>query len=223
MLWKHLVAFAVLGVALGAAPSRAGADPFIIDQQSSFSSPTSFLIFPSANSVFGQEFTPALTSLHDVELELGGPTGHPDATVMVSILTGGPTGTLLGSTSILIPTSDASTTIRHFDFSSSVSLTPTNLYFIDATIDQSNFSVAADYNNPYPSGRAYYNGTFTHGSFGDNVDLSFREGPNISAVPEPSTGLLLGTALPVLLGISRCALRRSRVSILGGGPGPKRR
>src|SRR5229473_3287380 len=87
--WKPLVTLLALGFALSVASTRARADSFTldlatIDQQNQFVAGGINSFNASVGTAdFAQEFTPTLTSLSVVELQLGGPTTPAIVTINV--------------------------------------------------------------------------------------------------------------------------------------------
>ncbi len=207
--WKPLVALLALGFALSVASTRARADSFTlglatIDQQNQFVAGGINSFNASVGTAdFAQEFTPTLTSLSVVELQLGGPTTPAIVTINIRPATSGETSLStisLGSASTTI--NDNMESFREFDFASPVALTPGNLYVIDATINVPGFVAAATTLNQYPGGRAFYLGAFQ-----SDQDFRFVEGPLTSPTPEPTSLLLCVSGL---LGLGGASWRRYR-------------
>jgi hypothetical protein len=209
-------ALAWLGAAL-AAPGLATAD--VIDQSYLPSTGQGYNLSASLNLPLGQEFTPTLTSLNFVDLDIGDASFPPGsgANFQVDIRAGSVTGTLLGSATA----SDAAGTnfagtlgiLTRFTFASPVALTPGQVYVIDAfqiaplLSSNANFLL---YGGPlsastYPGGRA-----IVAGSPVAAFDFAFREGQ--TAVPEPSS---LALAAIGLGGAGAVAFRRRRAAAAG--------
>ena len=141
----------------------------------------------------GQEFRPALTCLNFVELMLWDFYGHGYVTgeLAVSIHAGTITGPVLGTRSSLFlpPTFQG---VGHFDFDTSMSLTPGGIYVIQVDVlSGGDWGVGASGTSSYAGGRKIRSGIPV-----ENDDLFFREG--ISVVPEPSTMACLGLGLALL-------------------------
>src|SRR5260370_41013625 len=158
--WKPLVPLRALGFALSVASNPARADSFTlglatIDQQNQFVAGgiNSFNVLVGTAD-FAQEFTPTLTSLSVVELQLGGPTTPAIVTINIRPATSGETSLStisLGSASTTL--NDNMESFRVFDLPSPVALTPGNLYVIDATISFPGFFATATTPDRRPAGR----------------------------------------------------------------------
>lgn len=129
----------------------------------------------------GQSFTPTLSGLDAVELMMIDSEGPP-GNVFVRIRTDTINGSIIG-TSFTNSLPDGSAGILHFDFASTVALTPGNVYVIEAVLESgsSNVHWIGSDSNPYSGGTAFLAG----GVWADD-DMWFREGLH-TAVPEPST------------------------------------
>lgn len=183
---------------------------YIYDQQS----PPPFVTFAESgyfigtNQPIGQSFTPTLSSIDFIFLQLedyyfNNGTG---AVIFVKLFSGSITnGTLLGSTApISFPDGFGVSTVGYygetnFVFPSSIALTPGIQYFLQPVLLSGDASFYLGVGNlNYPGGTAYINGTPNINGW----DLWFREG--IIAVPEPDIMALaiLGT-LGLLVGKKR--------------------
>jgi PEP-CTERM motif len=176
---------------------------FVFDQQSPLSSNKVFAeggFFLTTGQPIGQSFTPALSSIGFVFLQLNdfNPNNGTGAVVLVKLFSGSLTnGTLIGTTIPVVLPDGFGATIGGFGetnllFTTSVSLTPGIQYFLQPVLQSGDpgFYVGADFLG-YSGGTAYANGVPV------SRDLWFREG--IIATPEPSTltlaalgGLLFG-------------------------------
>src|SRR5215831_8642266 len=130
---RPYVFIVALGIFLSLSPSEALADPFVVDQANPWDNCTFGCTFLNIElfSPIGQSFTPTQASLRDVEIVVNGFPLLP-SDLEVEIRSGTITGTILGAASNPSYTSSVDDAlIAHFDFASSISLTPGNLYVID--------------------------------------------------------------------------------------------
>jgi len=171
------------------------AHPFTIDQANDLGPPPGALSIPPFSPI-GQEFTPTLSSLDVVELTTneglpGTPGNGIGADLFVRIRSGSIIGTILGTSStVSLPDpSDFTLELTHFDFPSSVPLTPGDLHVIEVVQSGGDPRYLWTANSFYPGGVRIVNGLGEP----DRVDFWFREGP--VSVPEPSALLLLGSGL----------------------------
>jgi hypothetical protein len=179
------------------------AHPFVVDQSNAVGGggggvgygPVSVLVSG------GQSFTPALTSIDVAEFDLRS-DGSTD--VLVKLYDG------VGFGGLLLGTSASQTialggvgdfTTYHFDFPSTIALTPGNPYLLQVEY-VSGDDAFIDYgeSDPYLGGDALD----LSGAPAPGFDMVFSEGP---AVPEPSTFALIGVAAVIGVGV---ALRRRR-------------
>jgi hypothetical protein len=188
-IMQRVFFLAALGIYLSLSPSEALADPFIVDQTNPWDNCTFGCGFLNIGlfSPIGQSFTPTLRSLDDVEIVVNGFPLLP-SDLEVEIRAGTITGTILGAASGPSYTSSVhDALIAHFDFASSINLTPGNSYVIEVISQNPTMLLAfPGTSNPYPSGTAIRSGTPD-----PTFDFYFSEGPH---VPEPSSLVLLGSA-----------------------------
>ena len=187
-----------------AAAEPARADPFTIDQ-SYTATPYNVQYNLIGSNPIGQEFTPTLSSVHDVELALRN-MGNFAETITVGIRIGDPSGDnlngiLLGTGSATVPALFDSVTggLVHFDLAFSVGLIPGHLYAIQIA-DTGQFQQAV---NVYGNTAAGYLGgdLITNNNFNGQADLIFAEGPNVvGAVPEPASITLAALGVVGLIG-----------------------
>ena len=155
-------------------PGRAQAN-FIIDQQNTVGGSS------SGSTGAGQSFTPSLVGISSATFNLATP--NTNDTFRLDLFNGsGYGGTLLASSAPLTINTSATLQMIEFDFPSTVSLTPGNLYTLRVVLTAGP-SYSADFSssNPYAGGMAF-------GSSGipaPSNDFVFSEGMN--GVPEPST------------------------------------
>jgi hypothetical protein len=167
------LSLATLALVLGGA----GAAYATVDQQNTVA--TGYL-GPSTSP--GQSFTPTLTGIDFATFSLA--TEGPSSSLQVNLYNGdGFGGALLAST----PTQNITNTNAFqpvtFDFSSTVALTPGNVYTlqIDVVSGADIFELEGS-GNPYPGGFEYDSA----GVQQTDYDLVFSEGVNVAATPEPS-------------------------------------
>ncbi len=191
---KTKVIFLVSLIALATVQAR-GQGTVIYDQQSSTGPVLEGLnLSLSSGQPLGQSFTPSLSTVGFVNLNLSsGPTAG-GAYVDVLLHSGSITGPTIGtSETVLIPINFNG--LADFIFDTPPSVTPGAQYFFQPII-QSGPDVVAASSSPsynYAGGNAYFQGTPS-----PTTDLWFREG---IIVPEPSTWalLLLGAGVFVWL------------------------
>jgi hypothetical protein len=177
-----------------------GQGTFVYDQQSSTESlPGEAIVgITSFQQPVGQSFTPSLSAIGFIRLELGdGNVGNGlGTTVSVNLRTNSITGPILGFTMpVFLP--DGFGGFTNFFFSIPVSVTPGVTYYFQPVIQSGDACVVGRFVPDYPGGTEYINGQ------PDNNDLWFREG---IVVPEPSAVIL------VLLGVGSfiCFRKRKR-------------
>lgn len=153
---------------------------------------------------FGQSFTPKLTRIDAVEINMLSVSG--DTTWRLDVLEGdGLGGSVLGS-SAPVTFSNSSFEFVHFDMQSSVNLTPGSLYTLRlSNLGGSNISVTATAVDTYKSGQIHL--PFASAQ---PKDLTFVEGVHAAAIPEPATCVTF-SGLVLCFGLAGC-LRSGRRS-----------
>jgi hypothetical protein len=188
-----------LVLTLGAGTSVSAGPIAIIDQQNAFPIAAIFTNFTILGDGVTQGFTPALSGIDAVEF-ITKTTGS-STDIRIDVYEGdGDGGALLGSSGLLTITNSTFAT-THFDFPSTIALTPGILHSFRLT----HLGGAALWMNVTGS---YYNGGIPRNPDGtpyQQFDLSFTEGLHADAVPEPATLLMMGTGL---LGLARLRHRR---------------
>jgi hypothetical protein len=177
------------------ATSHAFSQTRIVDQANEF------LHIPSPSTYWnieylgptGQEFTPTLTSLDFVELQLQDfyGYGYRTGTLAVIIHEGTINGPVLGTSTpvSLYPTFEGAV---NFGFADPVPLVPGDTYVMQVhVLTVGDWGVAASGISSYPYGRF-----IQFGAPIENNDMFFREG--ITVVPEPHVLASLGLGLVVL-------------------------
>jgi hypothetical protein len=134
----------------------------------------------------GQSFTPALSSVGFVQLELvdfypGNGTG---ATVYVNLRADSITGTILSSTEPVFMPDGFNDSITNFFFPTSVAVIAGTTYYLQPVVQSGDHwdMIVGQYN--YPGGTFFANGLPDPNGF----DVWFREGV---LTPEPSSALLV--------------------------------
>jgi hypothetical protein len=174
---------------------------FLYDQQSAFDDTSlgEAAIAIMANRPFGQSFTPSLSSVDFISLQLygGSSATGPGTTLAINLRSGSINGPLLASTEPVFLLNGSFTGFITFRFATRVPVNPGVTYYFEPLVQSGDWAVGAynpGYN--YPGGTEIYRGTALPGS-----DLLFREG---IIVPEPSSASLL------LLAGGLLYLRRTR-------------
>lgn len=160
-------------VALMAGTTHAG-DIAVVDQQNLWAGDPDFYVF---STTLFQTFTPALEAIETAEVTLGALPEFGNPTVRLYLYEGkGEVGELLASTAPQVVVG-ADLKTYHFDFASSVALTPGNTYTLGIKCDTVTIPVkwAITIDNQYGGGSAVNNvgGELIPPNF---VDLDFSEG-----------------------------------------------
>ena len=177
---------------------EASAQQFVIDQRSD----TIFQPFAPLLSITGldrppgqqpgQQFRPTLAGVDFVELEIRNDNITEEASFAVILHEGTVTGPVLGTSqtvTILFPPN-----FTHFDFPSTVPLTPGNLYVLEVTQfgqPRLGWGTPALSNGAYTNGQATYRGQLI------NSDLWFREGIVAAGLSIPQAPSNAGLTLTV--------------------------
>jgi hypothetical protein len=153
---------------------------------------------------YGQSFTPALTSVDFIRLNLndGNVNDGLGATMYINLRSGSLTGAIIGTTA---PVTMASffTGPATFLFPSSIPLVAGDTYYFEPVVQSGGAWNMADGESNYTGGSAYRNGLPQPMS-----DFWFREGV---IVPEPSSVALLFIGAAVFWGINARRKRNSGV------------
>jgi hypothetical protein len=193
--YRAWFAFALSAVALLLASARAQATELIDQEQ------TSSDTFIGPGDGQGQSFTPTLNAIDFATFNLG--VGGPSSEIVFATLLEGDGfgGNLLGvSNEVLVAPSVFAS--YEFDFSPSISLTPGEVYTLELNNGFDDLYALESDGNPYAGGTEYN----SSGVAQPRYDLTFAEGVNAQAVPEPPAAHML----PVmgLIGLGVWAVRR---------------
>ena len=182
--------------------TSAQSGPFaIVDQEYAPGTFPNLQTSTSAIGNSGQTFTPTLSSLDAVEMNMTdfGGTNSIGATFQVVIHDGGAVSDPVLGTSLTASAPDGLVIdFVHFDFASSVPLTPGSLHTIEV------FRLSGDdfrLNGLFPG---FYGGGQMNGN--SSADLYFRTGQH---VPEPASALLIAVG-GILFGARRQLRKRQR-------------
>src|SRR5665213_1225254 len=214
---KKIISGLFGAVMLIAASLQTHAQGTLVYDQQSASSPIDPVGNGNADGLYIQEdqplvqsFIPTLSAIGFVQLEFEDPlllnNGTNGATVYVKLWAGSPniespSDTLLGSTApVYMPngfeTSYNSTGVTNFYFSTPVTLTAGQTYYLQPVV------LSGD--NPWPIvtiGDTYPNGQVFEDGEGFNTDFWFRQG--VVSVPEPSALALIGLSSLLVFGFKR--------------------
>lgn len=162
-----------------------GQGTFVYDQQSADeNTPGEAAVGIQSNQPFGQSFTPSLSAVGFIRLQLIGPPAN-SGTLAVNLRANSIIGTILGSTDpVLLPSGFNG--YANFFFSTPIPVTPGVVYYFRPEVQSVDSWRIGAYNPlyDYPGGTEIYQGSPL-----PNSDLWFREG---IVVPEPGTwGLLV--------------------------------
>jgi len=194
---RRLATITIAALVLLWGNGKAARAEFIVDQ-----SQTSFNVLFNLRftGVTGQEFTPALPSLDVVELLFDGPGGtfppNISGQFSVGIHKGGVTGPVVGTSLPVTLLTGIFREVVRFEFLSSVSLVPGDLYLIEINrlSDPVLFFFGATDMATYPRGSAVIEGLPR-----SDLDLFFLEGQRSAiAVSAPRTLALFGAGLVLL-------------------------
>ncbi len=187
MKQKIIAAFLLLS-----APFALAQGTFVIDQQSTnIIEGSEFL---QSHAPLGQSFTPTLSSVDFVMLDLydGDVFNNVGGTVYVNLRSNSITGTILGSSAAVFMSHDFSG-VTNFSFSIPVAVTSGVTYYLEFVAEPGSEGFgSAVTDGSYPGGSAIANGVLIPGR-----DLWFQEG--VIAVPEPSSALLVLVGTTVLI------------------------
>ncbi|MFM2081597.1 MAG: hypothetical protein RL380_288 [Verrucomicrobiota bacterium] len=186
---KTLVAFAFsLGTFVAA---MFGQSSFVTDQMGGLTGPTGPTFIMQTNGVIAQSFTPNFSSLDYVQMAFfdANRSNNLGASIFVNVRADSITGQILGtSPAVALPDdfgvvgagAGGSAGIATFYFSSSISLSPGTVYYLEP-VAVGDYLAIDVYHYGYAGGTGYANGLALAGG-----DLWFREGILVPA-PEPET------------------------------------
>jgi hypothetical protein len=182
--------------------STRGQGTFVYDQQSvNTSVPAGILDDIQPNEPIGQSFTPSLSAVGFVRLNLSDAITRNGvgAAVYVNLRTDSITGPVLGSTDpVSMP--DNFDGLADFLFSAPVPVTAGATYYLQPVVLAGDtWRVGVFLGDRYPSGTEYYQGAVLQ-----NFDFWFREGV---VVPEPGSAWLLLVGIGGLSYAHRLRLR----------------
>jgi hypothetical protein len=180
-----------------------GQGTFVYDQQSFASAiPPNIMHEIEANQPIGQSFTPTLSVVGFVQLELGDAIAlnGVGASVYVNLRAGSITGTVLSSTDPVFMR-DNFFGVTNFFFSTPAPVAPGTTYYLQPVVQSGDaWRVNTDFGNNYTRGTEYYQGAVL-----PNYDFWFREG---TVVPEPSPAELLLVGSGVFFYVGRMRLKK---------------
>jgi hypothetical protein len=164
-----------------------GQGVFVYDQQSSDELlPGEVAVAVQASQPLGQSFTPMLSSVGFIRLQLDdlNPGNGLGAMLQVNLRTGSITGPIVASSDIVSLPDGAPVSFVDFLFATLVSVTPNTTYYFQPVVLSGDIVMLGRFipGSDYAGGVEYYQGAPGFD------DLWFREG---IVVPEPSSSLLL--------------------------------
>ncbi len=172
-LWISVICLVLL---FGCGGEDSSGPTFIPDQDNAAFTPSGFQSI-QALSPIGQEFTPTLSSLDFVELfteDFGDAHNGVGGELVVNIRHGTITDSII-ATSLPVTLPDSFSGITHFNFPSSVSLTPGEIYIIEITVASGdNWGVGMSGVPTYAGG-----GPILQGVSQTGYDLWFKEGHTV--------------------------------------------
>jgi hypothetical protein len=175
-----------------------GQGTFIYDQSSATNRSFSGGAPIQGQELTGQSFTPALSSVGFVQLELSdfNPGNGVGATVYVNLRAGSLTGTIMGSTDPVFMPDGFSYGVTNFFFAAPAAVNPGTVYYLEPILQSGDHWDVIGGTFNYPGGTFFENGLPDPNGF----DAWFREG---SFVPEPSSGVLTLAGLMGAFGARR--------------------
>ncbi len=176
--WMNAICLILL---FGCGGENSSGPTFIPDQVNAAFTPSGFQSIQELSPI-GQEFTPTLSSLDLVELfteDFGNLHNGVGGELVVNIQRGTITGPII-ATSLPVTLPDSFSGITHFNFPSSVSLTPGEIYVIEVTVasgDAWGVGMSSGPLSTYAGG-----GPILQGVSQTGYDLWFKEG-QVHTVP----------------------------------------
>jgi len=192
----------IISLLLLAVWTALGQGSFIYDQQSSTESQSAEVVAAiQANQPIGQSFTPTLSSVGFIRLQLLdlNPQNGLGAALSINLRTSSITGAILATTDpVLLPDAiPGPATFVDFFFATPVSVVPGTTYYFQPLVQSGDIILIGR----FIQGSDYLGGTEYLQGLPGSDDLWFREG---ITVPEPSSTLL------VLFGTGTLVLCRQR-------------
>jgi hypothetical protein len=190
----------ILAVALLIVTSVSAAPTTVIDQQN-----TAPITGTNGGTSFGQSFTPTLSAIDYVEVLMAGSANS----VTVDILDGvvgldGLEGVVIGTSDPVLVSTPGAHQIIHFDFPSTVSLTPGNTYAF--RLQTPGGILGISYTDDSYSGGQYLAENYAPSSYVQGHDTFFQEGMTVEAVqavPAPGAILLGGIGVGLVSWLRR--------------------
>jgi hypothetical protein len=183
-------------------PLSAYGQSFLIDQHNDPPVPPNILRYwaahPPFNPPIGQEFKPSLNSLDFVDLRTHAGGGAATGTFEIRIHAGSIAAPVLATSTPNIMT-NGDETVVHFEFPSSVSLIPGDLYVMEfAQVEFGSAWGIGATGDTYAQGQMIWRGE------PNADDLWFREG--VVVVPEPSVTLIGSIGVMIMSIFGKCFL-----------------